>query len=96
MTFPACRIGDADLNHCSQPFRAEGSPTVFLNGIPWSRLSDVNTPHLLPGDPCPTHSAPICVGSPTVFINGLPAGRIGSAVAACTAVAEGSPNIFVS
>ena len=90
----AARIGDADLVHCSLPHRAEGSPTVFVNGIAWSRQGDRNDPHLLPGAPCPAHQAPIAVGSTTVFINGKGAGRIGDAITACTAVAEGSPNVF--
>ena len=90
----ACRIGHADIPHCSGMVRAEGSPNVYVNGIPWSRMGDVNTPHLLPGDPCPTHVAPIAVGSRTVFVNGLGAGRIGDGIAGCTAVAEGSDNVF--
>jgi len=90
----ATRIGHADIPHCSGMVRAEGSDDVFVNGIPWSRLGDVNTPHLLPGDPCPIHSAPIAVGSRSVFINGRGAGRIGDKIAGCTAVAEGTPNVF--
>ena len=90
----ATRIGDADVPHCSGMVRAEGSPNVFLNNIPWSRQGDVNTPHLLPGDPCPTHAAPIALGSPTVIVNGRGGGRIGDAISACTQVAEGSPNVF--
>jgi uncharacterized Zn-binding protein involved in type VI secretion len=74
--------------------RAEGSDNVFVNGIPWSRQGDVNTPHLLPGEPCPTHSAPIAVGSTTVFVNGRGAGRVGDAISGCTSVAQGSPNVF--
>ena len=93
-TPPATRIGDADVPHCSGMVRAEGSPDVFVNNIPWSRQGDVNTPHLLPGDPCPTHAAPIAIGSPTVFINGVGAGRVGDAISGCTQVAEGSPNVF--
>ena len=73
---------------------AEGSPNVIVNGIPWSRQGDVNTPHLLTGDPCPVHAAPIAVGSPTVIVNGVGAGRIGDAIAGCTLVAAGSPNVF--
>ena len=91
---PATRIGDADVPHCSGMVRAVGSPNVFVNGIPWSRQTDVNTPHLLTGNPCPTHSAPIALGSPTVFINGLGAGRVTDAIAGCTNVAEGSPTVF--
>ncbi len=91
----ATRIGDADIPHCSGMVRAEGSPNVFINGIPNSRQGDVNTPHLLPGDPCPVHAAPIATGSPTVIINGRGAGRVGDGISGCTSVAEGSPNVFI-
>jgi uncharacterized Zn-binding protein involved in type VI secretion len=88
------RIGDADVDHCSGMTRAVGSSNVFVNGIPVSRQSDVNTSHLLPGSPCPSHSAPITKGSSTVFINGLGCGRIGDAITSCTSVAAGSSNVF--
>jgi uncharacterized Zn-binding protein involved in type VI secretion len=88
------RIGDADIPHCSAPARAEGSPTVFVNSIAWSREGDKNTSHDKPGAPCPTHTAPIAVGSTTVFVNNRGAGRIGDAISGCTSVAEGSSNVF--
>lgn len=91
----ATRIGDADIPHCSGMVRAQGSPNVFVNGIPWSRQGDVNTPHLKPPDPCLPHAAPIAIGSTTVKVNGKGAGRIGDAISGCTAVAAGSPNVFV-
>lgn len=90
----ATRIGDADVPHCSGMVRAQGSPNVYVNSIRWSRQGDVNTPHLLTGDPCPTHAAPIAVGSTTVFVNGKGAGRVGDALSGCTSVAAGSPNVF--
>jgi uncharacterized Zn-binding protein involved in type VI secretion len=90
----ATRIGDADVTHCSAPARAVGSSTVFVNNIAWSRQGDNNTSHLLPGDPCPTHAAPIATGSTTVFVNSLGAGRIGDAISSCTSVAAGSSNVF--
>ena len=90
----ATRIGDADVPHCSGMTRAEGSPNVYVNNIPWSRQGDNNTPHLLPPAPCLSHTAPIATGSTTVFVNGLGAGRVGDAVAGCTSVAAGSPNVF--
>ena len=90
----ATRIGDADVPHCSGMVRAEGSGNVFVNGIPWSRQGDLNTSHLLPGSPCPSHAAPIEIGSTTVFVNNKGAGRIGDAITGCTAVAEGSGNVF--
>jgi len=90
----ATRIGDADVTHCSTPHRIEGSPTVYVNNIRWSRQGDKNDGHLLPGAPCPTHQAPITIGSTTVFVNGMGAGRVGDAITACTTVAEGSSNVF--
>ena len=91
---PATRIGDADVPHCSGMVRMQGSENVLVNSIPWSRQGDNNTPHLLPGDPCPVHSAPIAVGSKTVFINGRGAGRVGDSIAGCTNVAKGSENVI--
>ena len=49
------RKGDADLVHCSVPYRDEASPDVTANGIRVSRQGDHNTPHVLPGSPCPGH-----------------------------------------
>jgi len=90
----ATRITDADVPHCSGMTRAVGSPNVFVNGLAWSRQSDINTPHLVPPAVCPTHTAGIATGSSTVFVNGLGAGRIGDAISGCTSVAAGSPNVF--
>ena len=90
----ATRIGDADVTHCSAPSRAEGSPTVFVNNIAWSRQGDNNTSHLLPGVPCPAHAAPIATGSSTVFVNDKGAGRIGDGISNCTSVAAGSSDVF--
>jgi uncharacterized Zn-binding protein involved in type VI secretion len=90
----ATRIGDADITHCSGMVRAQGSPDVFVNGVAWSRQGDNNTPHLLPGSPCPGHAAAIASGSSSVFVNNRGAGRVGDSIAGCTAVAAGSPNVF--
>ena len=88
------RIGDADVTHCSAMTRAEGAANVFVNGIAWSRQGDVNTSHLLPPVPCPSHAAPITTGSTTVFVNGKGGGRIGDGITGCTSVAAGSANSF--
>ena len=90
----ATRIGDADVPHCSGMTRAVGAPNVFVNDIAWSRQGDVNTPHLLPVPPCPTHAAPIASGSSTVKVNDVGAGRIGDGISGCTSVAAGSENTF--
>lgn len=88
------RIGDADVPHCSAMTRAQGSPNVFVNNIAVSRQGDINTTHLLPGDPCPAHVAPIAVGSLKTFINNKGCGRVGDSISSCTAVAAGSPDAF--
>ena len=85
---------DADVTHCSTPRRDACSGDVFVNGIGISRQGDVNTSHLLPGAPCPPHTAPIAVGSTTVFVNNKGCGRIGDAISGCTSVATGSSNVF--
>ena len=88
------RIGDADVTHCSGMTRAQGSDNVFVNNIGVSRQGDNNTGHLLPGAPCPGHSAPIASGSSTVFVNGKGCGRVGDGISGCTSVAAGSSNVF--
>ena len=88
------RIGDADVAHCSGMTRAVGSGNVFVNGIGVSRQGDNNTGHLLPGVPCPSHSAPIASGSSTVKVNSKGCGRVGDGITGCTSVAAGSSNVF--
>lgn len=96
MSRPATRVTDKDLTHCSLPLRAQGSPNVFVNGLPWSRMGDLNTPHLLPtADKCVTHAEPIAEGSPIVIVSGKPAGRIGLPILSCTQTVQGSPNVLV-
>jgi uncharacterized Zn-binding protein involved in type VI secretion len=85
---------DADVVHCSEPRRDQCSGDVFVNGTGVSRKDDHNTSHVLPGSPCPSHTAPITIGSTTVFANGKGVGRIGDVVTACTSVASGSEDVF--
>tara|TARA_X000001382_G_C3154589_1_gene174112 strand:- start:1010 stop:1297 length:288 start_codon:yes stop_codon:yes gene_type:complete len=89
-----CRIGHADVPHCSGMVRQGGSSNVFVNGIGISRQTDVNTLHKKPPAPCPKHAKGITTGSNTVKINGLGCGRIGDSITGCTSVAEGSDNVF--
>ena len=98
------RIGDADITHCTPTVRAAGSGNVFANGIPVSRQGDTNTPHFAPphnpGAPsvvhptCTLHTGAIATGSRSVFVNGKGCGRVGDGISGCTAVAQGSPDVF--
>ena len=94
----ASRFGDADVIHCTVPFRALGSFNVLINGLFASRQGDPNTLHLKPCS-CPPcccpHIAMIATGSPTVFVNGRMAARMGDPIAGCTRVGMGSPNVFI-
>ena len=89
-----CRIGHADIPHCSGMVRQGGSSNVFVNGIGISRETDVNTLHKKPPAPCPKHAKGITTGSLTVKVNGKGCGRIGDPITGCTFVAEGSDNVF--
>ena len=89
-----CRIGHADVPHCSGMVRQGGSSNVFVNGIGISRQTDVNTLHKKPPAPCPKHEAGITTGSLTVKVNGKGCGRVGDGISGCTSVAAGSSNVF--
>ena len=91
-----CRIGDADIAHCSGMTRAQGSSFFFVESIGVSRQGDNNTTHLLPPNipPCPSHAAPISTGSSFFFVDGKGCGRVGDAISGCTSVAQGSSFFF--
>lgn len=73
---------------------AEGSPNVFANGIPVSRVGDLSTSHtILVGTVCVPHVVPIASGSGTVFANGIAVARIGDAIDA-GAITGGSGDVF--
>lgn len=69
----------------------QGSPTVFANDKPVSRIGDAVAGH----GPGP-HAGPVMAqGSPTVFTNNIPTCRAGD-VATCGHPATGSSNVFVN
>ena len=76
-----CRKGDTCTGHGGFPPRAndEGSPNVFVNGIP-------------AGNSC--HDGTLSGGSSSVFVNGKALGRIGDDVSCGSVVASGSPDVF--
>lgn len=90
---PATRLGDSCTGHGCFPPRpsVSGSPTVFVNGIPWHRVGDAWAVHCC-GLSC--HAAVLAAGSSTVFVNKIPAGRIADPVACGSVVMTGSPNVY--
>ncbi len=90
------RQGDAGQTHCTPYNIAEGSPDVFVNNRPVARVGDSSTLHKKPGGRnCVPHVSTISQGSATVFINGKSAARVGDPLADCTAIAQGSDDVFV-
>ncbi len=88
------RKGDVDTGHDACPPRpsSEGSPNVFVNGMPAHRQGDGWGAHGC-SDHAP-HGSVLAGGSGTVFVNGKPIGRVGDPVACGGAVATGSDNVF--
>lgn len=92
----AARRGDRNVAHCSGHSMAQGSDSVFINGLPLVRKGDSTTGHLVPaGRKCVTHTAQVISGSSSVFINGRPAARVGDRLSGCTSIAQGSPDVFI-
>ena len=92
---PVARLGDRERVHCSVPFRKGHFKTVFANGIPVSGHGHFNTVHLIPC-PCPAcccpHAAPLKPTKKNLFFEGIKIGRVGDPT--CTAVVQGSPDVF--
>jgi len=92
------RKGDACTGHdCFPPRKStEGSPDVFVNGIPAHRQGDGWAAHTCtdPKVPHGTHASSLGGGSPSVFVNKKPIGRVGDAVACGGSAASGSENVF--
>lgn len=91
----AARKGDSGLIHCSPWVIDNGSGDVFINGRSAARVGDSTSLHLKPAKICFPHKPQITQGAATVFINGRPAARRGSAVAGCTKVTGGSPDVDI-
>ncbi|HEX8412824.1 MAG TPA: PAAR domain-containing protein [Sphingomicrobium sp.] len=64
---------------------SQGSPNVFINGLPAARVTDTET----------CDAGKVAQGSATVFINGLPAARVGDKVTCGAVIVGGSGNVFI-
>lgn len=99
MSLPAARLGDICSGHpvCfpSRP-NIQGSPDVFINGIPAHRQGDTWAIHCKQcGKDRPCHGSILAKGSPTVYTNGRQQGRVTDPVACGSFILTGSPNVFV-
>ena len=88
------RKGDLCTGHADFPSRpsTQGSPNVFVNGIPAHREGDSWAVHCNSQPVC--HGGVLAKGSSTVFVNGHQLGRIGDPVSCGSSVATGSGNVF--
>lgn len=89
------RLGDMCTGHGCWPPRpnVEGSPDVFINGLPAHRVGDGWESHTCPAIP-ETHASVAAGGSPTVFVNGRALCRVGDPVACGSTMATGSGDVF--
>lgn len=87
------RKGDTCSGHGCYSSRAndEGSPNVFVNGIPVHRKGDHWVTHCC-GPPC--HDGTASSGSSSVFVNGKPICRVGDSISCGSTMVTGSPNVF--
>lgn len=69
----------------------EGSPNVFINGIPANRQGDLWAPHCAAG----CHPGSSSKGSSTVKVNGKDAMRQGDSIDCGSFSAQGSINVFI-
>lgn len=92
----AVRKGDSCTGHGSYPSRNndEGSPNVFINGLPAHREGDHWVTHCNGLPAC--HDSTAGKGSPNVFVNGKPKMRTGDPVNCGGTIASGSPNVFIN
>ena len=92
------RLGDICTGHECFPPRSnvEGSPNVFVNGLPVHRVGDSWDVHTCthPEIPHGSHAGSQSSGSSKVFVNGRAVARIGDSVSCGSSCASGSPNVF--
>lgn len=94
MSKHAAKIGDIGTDHDGFPPTPiiEGSPDVFIDGMPAARVGDALAPHDKPNNP--PHPRKIAAGSSTVLVNGKPLAITGGAVD-CGGVIIGSGTVIV-
>lgn len=73
----------------------QGSPTVFVGGLPASTMGHMLIPHVCVAFPFPLHPAMIAAGSGTVMIEGAPAARLGDMASCGDMIAVGNPTVLV-
>ncbi len=90
----AARLNDMSAGHCFFPRgNCQGSPNVFINGIPVHRVGDSWPIHKCKKK---KHGSVQSQGSANVFVNGVAIARIGDSLSCGDVVAQGSPNVFVN
>ena len=98
VALPVVRLGvDVCSGHPAGPTyfpprpTISGASTVFADGIPVVRISDVWAPHT---NIISVHPSSGAGGSPTVFVEGQPVMRIGDPIQCGSVCAMGSPTVF--
>lgn len=88
MAMPAARIGDLFVHGDCVGYLVGGSPNVFTNVIPQSRLTD-------PGYCECDGDVTVAQASVLVYANGLGCARIGDTMSCGGVIVTGSPNVLM-
>ena len=83
--------------NCANPVQTvtnEGSPNVFVNGIPVVRQGDQVGTHNASG--CSPDTSKLSTYSGTVFVNGKGIGRIGDEYTSDNTIISGSTTVFAN
>ena len=91
----AARLGDSCTGHGWFPSRVnvEGSPDVYINGIPAHRQGDGWAVHCCGKS---WHGSSLAAGAARVYVNGKQLGYIGAPVACGSSVSSGSSDVIVN
>lgn len=97
----AARANGADtvsINHATcqgSTVTAEGSSTVFINGLPVVLEGCAVESHTHSPPACPTHAPGLVTFSGTVKIEGKGVGRVGDQYGCGATISSGSPNVII-
>ena len=94
----AARLGDSCTGHGCWPSRSnvEGSPDVFINGLPAHAVGHAWAVHTWTHKPHPSHGGALAAGAARVYVNGRQLGYIGAPVDCGSSVATGSSDVIVN
>lgn len=90
------KLGAMTTGHACWPptMVAQGSPNVFVEGLPAVAMGHMAIPHVCTSPSFPVHPASVAQGSSNVMINGAPAARMGDMLTCSDMIAQGAGTVL--